>query len=62
MEKYGVEIDDEKVKTGGSVKTCPKCGRALPDRQSQPDQSGNVSPPWYCPNCGTEPFEKQPKK
>jgi predicted amidophosphoribosyltransferase len=49
MEKLGVVLDDEKVKTASTSKNCPKCGRALP--------SAN-----YCNTCGTEPFEKRPEK
>ena len=62
MEKLGVVIDDEKTKTAGEVKTCPSCGRALPGNQ-QPgvlDANGENWPAWYCLNCGTKPFEKQP--
>jgi uncharacterized Zn finger protein (UPF0148 family) len=50
MEKYGVVLDDEKSKTAGSSKTCPKCGRALDTIEGQP----------WCPVDGTEPFEKRP--
>lgn len=51
MEKYGVQIDEEKTKTGGNceVETCPKCGLEL-------EKSGGT----YikkCPTHGTEPFE-----
>lgn len=55
MEKYGVELDDEKVKTGSSDDRCPKCG--------DPVQYGAMKSkkaPW-CPKCGTEPFEKHPE-
>jgi ribosomal protein S27AE len=58
-EKYGVVIDDEKVKTSGSEKTCPKCGTPL--TVTAYNQGQSVSPPWYCPKCGTEPWEKKPK-
>jgi predicted amidophosphoribosyltransferase len=53
MDKYGVEIEQDKTKTGeaGSSGKCPKCGRELP--QDQPN---------YCNNCGTEPFERRPEK
>lgn len=46
MEKYGVELDDEKTKTAEKGAKCPKCGAELTD-------------PAHCPNCGTEPFEKK---
>lgn len=52
MEKFGVVIDDEKVKTAESGTKCPMCGRDLSDQ----------TVPGYCPNCGTKPFEKQPKR
>lgn len=58
MEKYGVVLDDEKVKTAGSDKTCPTCGTPLASTAYA--QGEIVSPPWYCPKCGTKPFEKQP--
>jgi len=53
MEKYGVEFDDELVKQAEKLGEyrCPKCGVKL----------GNSQPPTYCPNCGTEPFEKRPE-
>ena len=51
MEKYGVEMDEEKTKTAGSSSKCPKCGRDIPQRE-----------PPFCRNCGTEPWEKQPEK
>ena len=55
MEKLGVVIDDEKVKTAEltGARRCPKCGTTL-----DPHISMNNSP--CCPNCGTEPFEKRP--
>ncbi len=58
MEKFGVVIDDEKVKTADSDKKCPECGTSL----SSTAYGGGevVSPPWYCPKCGTKPFEKRP--
>lgn len=58
MEKYGVVTDDEKTKTAGTEKKCPKCGTVL---SVSAYASGELqSPPWYCPKCGTEPFEKKP--
>lgn len=55
MDKYGVEIDDEKSKTASQGKVCPQCGGKLPE------VGGAMNPNW-CPKCGTEPFEKKPKK
>jgi nucleoid DNA-binding protein len=46
MEKYSVQLDDEKTKTAGEGKTCPQCGATL-------------SQPCYCDTCGTKPFEKR---
>lgn len=51
MEKYGVVIDDEKVKTAGDKKTCPKCGGRVYHENGFPK----------CEKCGTEPFEKKPE-
>jgi hypothetical protein len=51
MEKYGVEIDKEKVKTAGAKKVCPECGAEL----------SFITTPPTCPNCGTKPFEKDAK-
>jgi predicted amidophosphoribosyltransferase len=56
MDKYGVQVDPEKVKEG-SVKVfkhecCPDCEAVL-------DLSGSVP---ICPHCGSKPFEKQPAK
>jgi hypothetical protein len=48
MDKYGVEIDQEKQKTASGTKTCPKCG--LPINEDDPPK---------CDKCGTEPFEKR---
>lgn len=47
MEKRGVVLDDDKVKTGSTSKVCPSCGDTLKE-------------PSYCMKCGTKPFEKQP--
>jgi hypothetical protein len=63
MEKLGVVIDDSNVKTSSAGRrVCPKCGTELPGNQQvdQPDRNGDVYPPWWCPRCGTEPFEKRP--
>lgn len=52
MEKYGVEFDPEKTKTGTAgvePGTCPWCGAKL--------DSGGA-----CPAHGTEPFERRPEK
>ena len=50
MDKYGVQMDDEKVKQASETKagTCPVCGAAL-------DGAG------ACPMHGTEPFERSPE-
>lgn len=50
MEKYGVEVDQEKEKTASKDDTCPKCGSKMP-------VSNQVNIP-KCDTCGTEPFEK----
>lgn len=48
MEKYAVVTEPEdKSKTAGAGKTCPKCG-------------GPLNSPQHCPVDGTEPFEKKP--
>lgn len=52
MEKYGVVLDDEKVKVsekGRGVGKCPVCGKDL-------DAGGS------CPEHGTEPLEKRPRE
>ena len=46
MEKRGVVLDDEKIKTADTKKLCPQCGADLTDTT-------------HCPNCGTRPFEKK---
>lgn len=61
MEKYAVVIDDEKSKTAGSGKNCPECGKDL-SNQLKPNKNGEILPLWYCPNCGTKPFEKKPSE
>lgn len=53
MEKYNVQLDDEKTKTASDKPTCPKCGSEL----YKPSQGIP-----QCPKCGTEPFEKREKK
>ncbi len=62
MDKYSVVLEPEdESKTAGAARTCPTCGRTnLPG--AGPDRNGYVWPLWYCPNCGTEPFEKKPSK
>ena len=52
MEKYAVVIDEEKTKTSSKDRTCPQCGKKLPE------VGGAMSRDW-CPECGTEPFEKK---
>jgi uncharacterized protein (DUF983 family) len=49
MEKVGVQFDDEKTKTAGVMKKCPKCGRQLFYEYGYPK----------CETCGTEPFEQR---
>lgn len=51
MEKLGVCTDEERAKTASEQETCPICGAALEE---------GVHPP-RCSNCGTEPFEKEPR-
>lgn len=50
MEKYGVQLDEDKTKTAsdkkGSERTCPQCGARLDSGSS-------------CPAHGTEPLEKR---
>jgi hypothetical protein len=48
MEKYGVQVDPEKVKEGG-----------MKDCEAVLDLSGSVP---ICPHCGSKPFEKPPAK
>jgi len=56
MEKYGVVLDDEKTKTASTEEKCPKCGGKIFYGKMVAREA-----PW-CEKCGTEPFEKQPKK
>jgi len=49
MDKLGVVTDDERTKTAGTDKACPKCGGPLKEDANVPT----------CDNCGTEPFESQ---
>ena len=53
MEKYGVLTSLELEKTAERMQPghCPVCGAELKD-----------SNPPICPNCGSAPFEKAPKK
>lgn len=48
MDKLGVVVEDDKTKTGSTVKSCPSCGAELSDPKA-----------LYCNNCGTEPWEKK---
>jgi hypothetical protein len=55
VEKLGVTYEDEAVKTASTKKTkslaCPRCGgECIENNQFL----------MWCPNCGTEPFEKRP--
>jgi len=53
MEKHGVEKDETKTKTAGTLSgRCPKCGAEL-----SKDEGGEYI--CHCPICGTEPFEKR---
>lgn len=50
MEKYGVDLDSEKVKVSEDLTVTPKCrvcGAKLETASNVPK----------CPNCGTKPFE-----
>jgi len=51
MDKYGVEIPEEKIKHG-SAGECSECGGKL-------DTDAN---PPRCPACGYEPQEKRQKE
>jgi len=54
MDKYGVELDDEKIKKASAEDhVCPKCGRELMKDENLQYQN-------RCPVHGTEPFEKKP--
>lgn len=47
MEKYGVELDDQKVKTSKEGKeTCSRCGKSLDENR-------------LCPKHGSEPLERR---
>lgn len=50
MDKYGVVLDDEKIKSAAVGQKCPKCGRESEELEGKP----------WCPGCGFEPFEKKP--
>jgi ribosomal protein S27AE len=54
MEKYGVELDREKVAEAEETQTCPRCKRAL--------LFCVADSKLHCPECGTEPFEKTGEK
>lgn len=58
MDKYAVELDNSLVKLASKGGNCPKCGRLL---HAKDGASGAFVPPQYCPDCGTEPFEKRPE-
>lgn len=47
MEKYGVQIDENKEEKAKETGRCPKCDRPI------------VIP--SCNSCGTEPLEKKPE-
>lgn len=50
MEKLGVVLDDDKTKTASTSTSCPQCGGTIENGAR------------WCPNCGTEPWEKRPEK
>jgi len=52
LEKLGVQVDDSKTKTASEKKTCPECGAELLKDSNVPQ----------CPNCGTRPWESEPKE
>lgn len=55
MEKYAVVLDDEKTKTAGTDKRCPKCGTDL-----FMDIHARDEDPPRCKKCGsTEYYEKK---
>lgn len=56
MEKFGVVIDEEKMKLAGE-RRCPKCGADL-----TMDIHARDEDPPRCPKCGsTEAYEKNPR-
>lgn len=50
MEKYGVQLDPEGVKTSEDLMVTQKCGSC----GSTLEPTANVP---KCPRCGTKPFE-----
>jgi len=48
MEKLGVQLDPDKVKTAQQTGTCPSCQSNLVGQD-----------PPQCGTCGTKPFEKK---
>jgi len=53
-EKYGVEEEDEKIKTATEgTKKCPSCGGELRPR--------DVTGVTLCSACGSKPFEAEDK-
>lgn len=55
MEKFGVELDDEKTKQAGFTITCESCGKSFEPK--------GISGWPRCPHCGsTKQFEKRPEK
>lgn len=49
MEKFGVEENQDDVKTATEGKNCPVCGSKL-----RPQSKTGV---LLCPKCGSKPFE-----
>lgn len=55
MDKYSVELDEEKTKQSSSRQVCESCGKDF----------GIIMLPQdgHCPHCGsTKNFEKRPEK
>lgn len=54
MDKLGVVFEEETIKTAAQKKvpSCPKCGEEKVEYNQLL---------FWCPNCGTEPFEKRPE-
>jgi len=53
MDKYGVDesVDQERLEKA-SAAGCPRCGAKV-------ELHGDL---LVCPNCGTEPFEKEERR
>lgn len=56
MEKYGVQLDSDGIKTSEDLTVTPRCK----DCDSKLETIANVP---KCPRCGTRPFEcPEPRK